>query len=724
MPVDLGKSLAAVAVCGCGHDGRLGLGNFDSTGEIKLIGDFLPNGGKKTPDVQSAPCGEVLRIHCGGYHTIVLTTRGVYGWGMHDCGQLGLGWRCGPAAENAFFSRPTRLEFFDAMGWNSKEKENSEEGAGTGAQEHILQVACGALHSMVLTNRALYACGRNEFGQLGLGHDEENVSGWTQVCSHRSSNFSAYCDEGVLDNNMSLILPFGRDSSIIQGVITDVSCGTHHTLLAWRDVVIVRHDDNGGMNETSNVSSTQRMRHDRDKSPRRYFYYPTLLMAAGKGDYGELGYDPDLYAALRSRDKHVQGTLWREATARQEQLHMNDSQHKLGELNAQESTCLDPTLIPNKISNKNPCAGWLRKQKRRQRRQEFYSTNFRAVNFELLERCGVALQTERFLQNDMSISDNALKEGNLSNCLESMDMPSDLLEVVQLQAMHLHSSVTLRKRVISTEAGSYITDTHHCDFEDMQTYHWGCYFCGEIEGIETSVPRLLDGKAGTTIHAGSEIMFRHRLEDSMGPPCTVEKCESLGDSPPQGQLNALEEVFVLGQGVLGLGSDDTLQRIWAPIPGTAHLAAKISGRTHFLMLLRGCGLTLGATDSCNDCILGFGDNMNGQIGWAYDHQNAKGNSQNSYSGSGVGEDNVEVLSPRHVLKVGDLLLAVPSTSPKQPKEDHLPSGRENVNQCLCVDSEPYGWIVDQIIDVGAGARHSVFFLYVHLEKRSRSIEKG
>src|SRR4051812_48555582 len=35
--------------------------------------------------------------------------------------------------------------------------------------EHIIEIACGAYHSMVLTNIALYSCGSNSYGQLGLG---------------------------------------------------------------------------------------------------------------------------------------------------------------------------------------------------------------------------------------------------------------------------------------------------------------------------------------------------------------------------------------------------------------------------------------------------------------------------------------------------------------------------------------------------------------------------
>ncbi|CCW60428.1 unnamed protein product [Phytomonas sp. EM1] len=724
MSTDLGRSFAAVAVCGCGHEGRLGLSQVANTENITLLGDFLPVGEEeKTPGVQSAPCGEVLRIHCGGYHTIVITTTGVYGWGMNDCGQLGLGRGVGTDAEGTFFGHPTRLKFFDGMIWNSKHQEESHEEAGSmvkkesGEQEYIVQIACGALHSMALTNRALYACGKNEFGQLGLGHDEENVSEWTRVCSHGCGDVSARCNGVSLDNDMSLIMPFGTDSSIIRGVITNVSCGTHHTLLAWRDVLLTRRHDGAGVDEAHDVSSTQRIWHDNDHALRGYFYHPTLIMAAGKGDYGELGYDEDLHAALRSRDKRVQGALWREALVREEQFQGCDVQGEYLKPDANGSGYSEPTHMQKKMFNKNPCAGWIRKQKQQQRRPEFYSANFKAVNFELLKRCAVALPTALSPQNGMATPDTVFDGGNPSNRFRGVNMPSEYWEVVQLQAMHLHSSATLRKCVTPTETGDRSADGQHPDTEDMQTYHWGCYFCGEIEGNETSVPRLLDGKAGTTIHAGSEILFRHRLSESIGSPCSVEKRGSMEDAPP-GHLSAREEVFVLGQGTIGLGSDDSFQKIWAPIPGTMHVAAKIVGRTHFLMLLRDAQLASDATNSCGDLILGFGDNLNGQIGCAYDLQNGKGGPQSCYSGNGARKDSVEVLSPRHVLGVGDVLLAAPTTSlSEQLKQDCQPRGRENVNQRAHADYGPSVWVVDQIIDVGAGVRHSIVLVNVHLEKK-------
>jgi alpha-tubulin suppressor-like RCC1 family protein len=41
----------------------------------------------------------------------------------------------------------------------------------------VVDVSCGLFHSAVLTRSGqVYLCGRNDFGQLGLGKEQEGVS--------------------------------------------------------------------------------------------------------------------------------------------------------------------------------------------------------------------------------------------------------------------------------------------------------------------------------------------------------------------------------------------------------------------------------------------------------------------------------------------------------------------------------------------------------------------
>jgi alpha-tubulin suppressor-like RCC1 family protein len=40
----------------------------------------------------------------------------------------------------------------------------------------IQQVAAGGLHSLIFTDQKLYTCGGNRFGQLGLGHTDNHLT--------------------------------------------------------------------------------------------------------------------------------------------------------------------------------------------------------------------------------------------------------------------------------------------------------------------------------------------------------------------------------------------------------------------------------------------------------------------------------------------------------------------------------------------------------------------
>jgi alpha-tubulin suppressor-like RCC1 family protein len=44
------------------------------------------------------------------------------------------------------------------------------EGGGLGTEEDVVEIAAGSRHSLFMTaSRSLFACGWNEFGQLGTG---------------------------------------------------------------------------------------------------------------------------------------------------------------------------------------------------------------------------------------------------------------------------------------------------------------------------------------------------------------------------------------------------------------------------------------------------------------------------------------------------------------------------------------------------------------------------
>lgn len=86
-------------------------------------------------------------IDSGWSHTVVRTSKGVYGWGRNDRGQLGTGSR-----EN--LSVPTPL--FENV--------------------NVQSIACGSESTMVLDNAGtILGCGWNEHGNLGLGNDSDSL---------------------------------------------------------------------------------------------------------------------------------------------------------------------------------------------------------------------------------------------------------------------------------------------------------------------------------------------------------------------------------------------------------------------------------------------------------------------------------------------------------------------------------------------------------------------
>lgn len=114
--------------CGQNSYGQLGLGHRQACTKPQIIPEFSP--------------GSILQVSAGAYHTVVLTTKGLFAWGRNSYGQLGLG-------NTQNYTTPTIL--------------SSPPGI-------ILQVSAGAYHTVVLTTEGIFACGRNDYGQLGTAH--------------------------------------------------------------------------------------------------------------------------------------------------------------------------------------------------------------------------------------------------------------------------------------------------------------------------------------------------------------------------------------------------------------------------------------------------------------------------------------------------------------------------------------------------------------------------
>jgi alpha-tubulin suppressor-like RCC1 family protein len=132
-----------VLVWGCDNRGQLGTGKKDT---------------RYSPTLLDLPPGiQFSRVACGSFFSMGITEEGdVYSWGGNPEGQLGLGHR----EERVI---PTKIE---------------------GIPDKIVEVACGYSHSLALTAEGeVYAWGRNEAGELGIGNFSSGILEPTKIPS-------------------------------------------------------------------------------------------------------------------------------------------------------------------------------------------------------------------------------------------------------------------------------------------------------------------------------------------------------------------------------------------------------------------------------------------------------------------------------------------------------------------------------------------------------------
>ncbi|ORC88572.1 chromatin binding protein [Trypanosoma theileri] len=564
----------AIAVCGCGNDGRLGLGSCDSQNRITLIPFFL--GGTNSTDTTNSNNNEkknnhdgnmpgiIQTLRVGGYHNFVITTTGVYGWGLNENGQLGLG--RGTAAS---VLQPTRINFFD---------------------EHpVIDISCGAYHTFAWTVDGLFACGKNDEGQLGLSTDSDYME-FTMVLNATQINKNKKEEEEEEEKKKTTINKttgesLGECRLIKRAQLTHLSCGTHHTLLAFRDVEITAEEEETEIEKETEYEKERRRQH-----------FPLLILATGKGDFGELGYDGDTWSILQAKAKRMQSAL-------QVEIQQHHQQKGL-----ENNTVSDyPELIEKK---------W---KPLKQRRAAFSSTRFQPVRLPMI--------------------------------VEPSVIPSSVypLEIISLHAMHLHSSVVFR----DTSPGK---DNTYLDINTgrMRTFHWGCYYCNQVEDEASSIPREEEEKSGVSLHAGNETIFRYPMNSTSS-----------------------SKVEVMGSGILGLGEEDSFETTWVSLPLPHQVedlpVRTIDGREHYLILLG------------NRMVLGFGDNMHGQLAL---------------------DDSFDVvLSPTTVIQVGDKVKCPPLPYSSSTSTSHTNNTSTNTSSDTL-------WTVESICDMACGLRHSVFVVEV------------
>ena len=124
--------------------GNLGLGDYDDRNTFTQVTTNINNDAKQ--------------VVCGGWHTFILKNDGsVWACGRNDRGQLGL---------------------------NDNTNKNTFNQVTTNINNDVKQVVCGGWHTFILKNDgSVWACGDNQYGQLGLGNTT-NRNTFTQVTTN------------------------------------------------------------------------------------------------------------------------------------------------------------------------------------------------------------------------------------------------------------------------------------------------------------------------------------------------------------------------------------------------------------------------------------------------------------------------------------------------------------------------------------------------------------
>eukprot|EP00825_Cyclidium_porcatum_P040301 TRINITY_DN5072_c0_g1_i6.p1 TRINITY_DN5072_c0_g1~~TRINITY_DN5072_c0_g1_i6.p1 ORF type:complete len:391 (-),score=58.87 TRINITY_DN5072_c0_g1_i6:123-1295(-) len=107
--------------------------------------------------------GEKVKIiSCGQFHSVVITEKNhLFTFGYNNQGQLG---------DNSTESQSTPVNI-TANIFNNNNNNNNNNNSQEG-QEQFLNVSCGQYHTIVQTNKSLYAFGSNQFGKLGIGNQQ------------------------------------------------------------------------------------------------------------------------------------------------------------------------------------------------------------------------------------------------------------------------------------------------------------------------------------------------------------------------------------------------------------------------------------------------------------------------------------------------------------------------------------------------------------------------
>jgi len=234
-----------VVACEDGQAFSFGRNDFGQLGH----GDIVD---KKLPTLIQSLSTEGLKINllaCGQYHTVVGATTGeLLACGKNDYGQLGL-----DVTDNQRAMRRVR---------------------GLAELNPIVDLRCGYYHTLALTsNGRVLSFGRNDYGQLGLGHITQRVYMPTPIDSMEGKGvvcMAAGCYHSMLGTSNGMLYAFGRNNHGQLGTgdtnerhspcpidrflgkrVIKVAAGFYHTIV----LVGGPDDSNGGSGEIADNSS-------------------------------------------------------------------------------------------------------------------------------------------------------------------------------------------------------------------------------------------------------------------------------------------------------------------------------------------------------------------------------------------------------------------------------------------------------------------------------------
>ena len=212
------KNDGSVWSCGYNYNGQLGLGDTADRNVFTQVTTNINN--------------DVKQIVCGSHHTFILKNDGtVYSCGNNEYGELGLN----DTTNKTVFTQVT-----------------------TNINNDVKQIACGSQHAFILKNDgSVWACGYNKYGQLGLG-DIINKYTFNQITTNINNDVKqiacGYDFTFILKNDGSVYscgrnnygqlglgtsieyyTSFNQATTNINNDAAQIACGFYHTFILKND---------------------------------------------------------------------------------------------------------------------------------------------------------------------------------------------------------------------------------------------------------------------------------------------------------------------------------------------------------------------------------------------------------------------------------------------------------------------------------------------------------